>query len=194
MLTIESNAQPALLALNASENLYEVIDGVIEEKPTMGALQLFIANFLLVKIGSFALNQQLGHGLMEVLFDLSPHVKRKRRPDMAFVSASRWPMNKPVPDTDGLKCIPNLAVEIICASNTWEEIREKTREYFRAGVERVWVVSAKQREVHIYDSPTDVRILSDDGELTDALLPGFSLPISELFAMAEITTDEAVEQ
>lgn len=29
---------------------------------------------------------------------------------------------------------------------------------------------------------------------TDALLPGFSLPISELFAMAEITTDEAVEQ
>ena len=113
MLTIESNAQPGLLALNASENLYEVIDGVIEEKPTMGALQLFIANFLHLKIGSFALERQLGHGLMEVLFDLAPHVRRKRRPDMAFVSASRWPMNKPVPDTDGLKCIPNLAVEII---------------------------------------------------------------------------------
>ncbi|MCA9159841.1 MAG: Uma2 family endonuclease [Planctomycetales bacterium] len=89
---------------------------------------------------------------------------------------------------------PSTATHYSIASNTWEEIREKTREYFRAGVERVWVVSAKQREVHIYDSPTDVRILSDDGELTDALLPGFSLPISELFAMVEITTDEAVEQ
>lgn len=183
-----------MLALVDSESLYEVIDGVIEEKPAMGALQLFIANFLLVKIGAFALERRLGHGLMEVLFDLAPHVRRKRRPDVAFVSASRWPLDKPVPDTDGLKCIPNLAVEIICASNTWEEIREKTREYFRAGVERVWVVSAKQREVHIYDSPTDVRILSDDDELTDVLLPGFSLPISELFAMAEIAPDEVVEK
>lgn len=194
MLNIASNAQPALLALDDSESLYEVIDGVIEEKPTMGALQLFIANYLQLRIGSFALERRLGHGLMEVLFDLTPHVKRKRRPDVAFVSASRWPMNKPVPDTDGLKCIPNLAVEIICASNTWEGIREKTREYFRAGVERVWVVSAKQREVHIYDSPTAVRILSDDDDLTDALLPGFSLPISELFALAEITPDGVVEE
>lgn len=169
--------------VNESLGLYEVIDGVVTEQPLMGSLQEFMANFLHLKIGYFALEHKLGHGLTEVLFDLTEQIGRKRRPDVAFVSNQRWPLNKPVPETDGFKCVPNLAVEIVSASNSWDEIRGKTREYFRAGVERVWVISVNQREAHIFHSPVDVMILSEQDSLTDPLLPGFLLPLSELFAL-----------
>ena len=122
---------------------------------------------------------------MEVLFDLTEQVGHKRRPDVAFLSAERWPLVKPIPETDGIKAVPNLAVEIVSPNNSWEEVREKTKEYFRAGVERVWVISAKQREVHVYDGPISVRLLVESDALTDdRLLPGFRLALGELFALA----------
>ncbi len=131
MSTSLSSSAQTPVALDASEVLYEVIDGQVVELPPMGSLQEFTANFLHIKLGSFALDRKLGHGLMEVLFDLTEQVGRKRRPDVAFLSAERWPLSKPVPESDGIKAVPNLAVEIISPSNTWEEIREKTKEYFR---------------------------------------------------------------
>ena len=50
----------------------------------------------------------------------------------------------------------------------------------------MWVVTTSKKQVHVYSSPTDVRILSHDEELTDAnLLPGFKLALEELFEMVE---------
>lgn len=184
MSTAELSPVQHSAQLDRSEILYEVIDGQIVELPPMGSLQEFMANFLHIKLGGFVLEQKLGHGLMEVLFDMTDLVGRKRRPDVAFLSAERWPLSKPIPETDGIKAVPNLAVEIVSPSNTWEEVREKTKEYFRAGVERVWVISAAQREVHLYDGPISVRVLVEENELTDDMLPGFRLPIGELFEMA----------
>lgn len=175
--------------VNERLDLYEVIDGVVREQPLMGSLQEFMANFLHLKIGYFALEHKLGHGLTEVLFDLTEQIGRKRRPDVAFVSSQRWPLNKPVPESDGFQCVPNLAVEIVSANNSWDEIRGKTRDYFRAGVERVWVISANQREAHVFHSPVDVTILSEQNSLSDPLLPGFSLPLSELFALGAKATE-----
>lgn len=182
MSTIESTQNA--FGLDASEVLYEVIDGQVVELPPMGSLQEFMANFLHLKLGGFVLERRLGHGLMEVLFDMTEQVGRKRRPDVAFLSAERWPLAKPIPETDGIKAVPNLAVEIVSPSNTWEEVREKTKEYFRAGVERVWVISAAQREAHVYDGPISVRVLVEEDDLTDDMLPGFRLPLSELFAFS----------
>ena len=73
-------------------------------------------------------------------------------------------------------------VEIVSARNSWDEIRGQTREYFRAGIEQVWVISANQREAHIFHSPVDITFLSEQHGLTDPLLPGFLLPLSESFA------------
>ncbi|MDA1015932.1 MAG: Uma2 family endonuclease [Planctomycetota bacterium] len=170
--------------LISGESLYEVIDGVIVEKPPMGSLQEFTVSFLHGKLFQVVYENKLGFALVETLFDLGPKVKNKRRPDLAFLSAKRWPLDKPVSEANGLKAIPNLAIEIVSRSNGWDDVREKTEEYLSVGVERVWVVSPRDRDIHIYDGSSIVRLLKDADVLTDDLLPGFNLELSELFAFA----------
>jgi Uma2 family endonuclease len=117
-----------------------------------------------------------------MLFDFSRQVGTKRRPDLAFVSYSRWPREKPIEDTEAWDVVPNLAVEVVSPSNTAREILDKVEEYYRAGVERVWIIYPSQRVVYVYKSPTDVAVLADNCELKDeSLLPGFCLPLQLLF-------------
>jgi Uma2 family endonuclease len=165
--------------------LYEVIDGQIVELPPMGTRQEITAGVLHLCLGQFVETQKLGRAVMETLFDLTNQVGRKRRPDVAFVSQQRWPRSKPIPETDGWQVVPNLAVEVTSRTNPWDEVMEKVKEYFQVGVERVWVVSPRQLQVHVFETAHTVRIVTLDDDLTDEqLLPGFRLPLRELFECA----------
>ena len=174
--TIETAVQPT------DDVLYEVVDGQIVELPPMGTRQEITAGVLHVRLGHFVDSNKLGRAVMETLFDFTAQVGRKRRPDVAFVSQQRWPLSQTIPDTDGWPVVPNLAVEVVSRSNSWEEVMDKLQEYFEAGVERVWVVSPAHQQIHVFQTPTSVRILTLPDDLTDEqLLPGFRLPLRELF-------------
>ena len=54
--------------------------------------------------------------------------------------------------------VPDLAIEVISASNTAFEVQKKTHEYFAAGVTCVWVVYPEQAEVYVYSSPTQIQV------------------------------------
>lgn len=166
-----------------TDALYEVIDGRIVEMPSKGSIQEFLAGDLYFFLAQFVRQKGIGRAFVESLFDFSPQIERKRRPDLAFLSKERWALEKPITDTDGLKVVPNLAIEIVSKTNSWEDINEKTVEYLSVGVERVWVISARQRQVHIYDGSANVRLLKESDVLTDDLLPGFELNLSELFSI-----------
>jgi Uma2 family endonuclease len=133
-------------------------------------------------LSPFAHDANLGSVVMEMLFLLRSAPELKRRPDLAFVSAERWPLGKRVPRTEAWEVIPDLAVEVISQSNMADEVAGKIEEYFRAGVRRVWVVYPSTSKVQVYDSPTQVKILQPGDELKgDPLIPGFRLPLSVLF-------------
>ena len=52
----------------------------------------------------------------------------------------------------------------------------------QAGVQHVWVVAPPQQQVYVYQSPSHIRVLNVQDELTgDPFLPGFRLKLSELF-------------
>lgn len=121
-----------------------------------------------------------------MLFLLDPDSGLKRRPDLAFVSYERWPKKQRVPRTPAWGVVPDLAIEVISPSNLAEDVILKLGEYFRAGVRRVWVIYPVEEHFYIYDSLTTVRILTRADRLEDeAVLPGFSLPLSELFESGE---------
>jgi Uma2 family endonuclease len=62
------------------------------------------------------------------------------------------------------------------------DVFDKVREYFAAGVQQVWHVLSNVEQVHVYTSPTAVRILTRADELTgDPVVPGFRLPPADLF-------------
>jgi Uma2 family endonuclease len=171
--------------LGDSEALYEVVDGQRVELPPMGARETHLGSNLLVLLGSFGKAQRLGRTEGEMLFLLDAEAGLERRPDVAFVSYERWPRHRPVPTTAAWQVVPNLTVEVVSPTNTAAEVLRKVREYFRAGVQRVWVVYPDEEQVYVYSSPTSIRVLERSGELDgEEVLPGFRLPLSELFEHA----------
>jgi Uma2 family endonuclease len=59
---------------------------------------------------------------------------------------------------------------------------EKLSEYFSAGVDAVWVLDPKRKEVFSYRSLTEVQRFGEGQTLTEEeILPGFALAISDLF-------------
>ena len=119
---------------------------------------------------------------VEILFRLFALPKRERRPDLAYVSYDRWPRDRPFPSAAVWDVIPDLAVEVISSTNTAKQIMDKLAAYFRVGVRLAWVIYPDHEQVYVYDSPTSVRILKVGNELDGgAVLPGFRLPLTELF-------------
>ena len=59
----------------------------------------------------------------------------------------------------------------------------KRREYFAAGTRLVWEVNPRRRTVTVYTGPrTSTRLTETDTLTGGDVLPGFSLPLAELFA------------
>ncbi len=163
-------------------DLFEIVDGHVVEKPPMGALEGFLASTLMRYLAPFVHEARLGCVVAEMLFLLEVSPELKRRPDLAFVSAERWPIGKRVPRTEAWDVIPDLAVEVISQSNSADEVAGKIDEYFHAGVRHVWVVYPVTSKVQVYESPTRVRILQLGDDLQgDPLIPGFRIPLTELF-------------
>jgi Uma2 family endonuclease len=162
--------------------LYEVVDGKVVELGPMGAHEIWLATELARYLGNFVRQHQLGRVVQELLFDFTAMVKRKRRPDVAFVAYKRWPRQHPMPHAEAWEVVPNLVVEVISPSDKGNDILDKVAEYFRLGVECVWVIFISQEQVYIYESPTQVRILTHADELYgEPVLPHFRLPLATLF-------------
>jgi Uma2 family endonuclease len=165
---------------------YEVVDGKILEKPPMGAKGSILTSSLLIRIGLIARSNRLGRAVAETLFLMDRTGKLKRRPDLAFVSDQRWPLNRPVPDTETWDVIPDLAVEFVSESNSANSIMIKIEEYFQVGVRVVWVIYPVVSKVYVYNSPTRVRVLQLGDELDGQdMIPGFRVALSTLFKEGE---------
>jgi Uma2 family endonuclease len=170
-----------VIALEASEDrLYELVDGVLVEK-VMGFGESMIAGAILFALRAFIIPRNLGlvsapDGMVRLSKGLV------RGPDVAFVSWARLPGGS-APTAPIPSIVPDLAVEVLSQSNTPREMERKRGEYFRAGVRLVWIVDPDSRTVAVFSGPENPRILAatdilDGGEI----LPGFLLPVREIFA------------
>lgn len=169
-------------AIPNGDVLYETVNGEYRELPPMGAFEVSVAGVLFFFLKGYGRAQRVGRAEMEMLFLLEVSPKLELRPDVAFVRYDRWPRGKRVPQGAAWKIVPDLAVEVISPSNTWNEIVEKIADYFRTGVQLVWVVSPVTEQVYFYTAPNANRILNRDDTLDGGeVLPGFTLPLAQLF-------------
>jgi Uma2 family endonuclease len=170
--------QPAALP---EEALYEVVNGQKVELPPMGVRSTWIASALFGFLFPHVRQHKLGHLVMEMLFILNREADTRRRPDVAFVSAERWPIDRETPWEGDWDVVPDLAIEVVSPNDTFAAVERKLGEYFENGVRQVWVVSPAERRVYVYDSPDVVRIVAAHAELETPLLPGWRLPLATLF-------------
>jgi Uma2 family endonuclease len=104
-----------------------------------------------------------------------------RIPDVSFIALARLPHGR-VPEgyIDGA---PDLAVEIVSPSDRAEDVYGKVREYLEAGTRLVWVVWPRYRAITAYTQDGQIRELRAGDELGgDDVLPGFRVPVAEIFA------------
>jgi Uma2 family endonuclease len=173
----------------SSDGLYEIVGTQIVEKPPMGVFESGLASLILELMGPFVRSSRLGQVFVETLFDLRPAVDRSRRPDLAFVSAAKWPVNRRPPAGESWSMIPDLTVEVVSPSNAASHVLDKAREYFQAGVQLVWIVYPVAGEIHVFDArnPSVVaRLQMGDVLKAEPLVPGFELPLATLFGDGEI--------
>ena len=79
---------------------------------------------------------------------------------------------------------PDLAVEVLSPGDRASEVLEKVQDWLAAGCLAVWVVDPKKQTVTVYDNNhTVVRLRSTDTLSGGDLLPGFSVPVADLFAI-----------
>ncbi|HYE21288.1 MAG TPA: Uma2 family endonuclease [Tepidisphaeraceae bacterium] len=170
-----------------TRRLCELVDGTLIEKP-VGFKESMIALAIASAIRAFVLPRNLGvvsgpDGMMNLFADLV------RMPDVAFTAWARFPGGK-VPEKPVPRLAPDLAVEVLSPSNTRREMERKRGEYFQAGARLVWIVDLDARTVDVYTlGAPDAPLTRRSNETLDGgeVLPGFSLPLTELFAELDRT-------
>jgi Uma2 family endonuclease len=153
--------------------LYEVVDGQFVEKP-VGAYSGLLALHLFKLLDEFVSQQRLGTVVTEIVFILDTKRDLRRRPDVAFVSAEKWPIGQLPPPEGDWAVIPDLAVEVLSPQEEARKSLKKVNEYFRYGVREVWVAAPEERMVYCYSDPKTVRILDANDTLSTTLLPGWT--------------------
>jgi len=99
-------------------------------------------------------------------------------PDVAYISQQRQPQ----PSREAYNPQPpDLAVEVLSPSDDLHVVRRKVTNYLAVGVV-VWLVLPEERAVEVYAPGQAVQRLGEKETLSGGeLLPGFSLPIKEIF-------------
>ena len=124
----------------------------------------------------FVNERSLGRVTGDAWFHLLPKVVRA--PDVAFIPADRLQGLDP---KHALKALPSLVIEILGPSQPVHDLTRRIQQYRDAGVEAVWVVDPHRREVEVYGAGPAKTLTLDDTLTAPGILPGFSLPVSQLF-------------
>jgi Uma2 family endonuclease len=160
--------------------LCELVDGVLVEKP-VGTKEALLAGVIVHLFWDYLEEQDLGI-VIPADGPLRLWIGLVRIPDVSFISWDRLPGGE-LPDQAIAGVIPDLAVEVLSKSNTKREMERKLREYFQAGVRLAWLIDPKTQSAKVYTSATKARRIGPDQVLDGGdVLPGFTLPLKQLFA------------
>lgn len=130
-------------------------------------------------LSEWARSHDRGLVAADTWIELAPGVVRA--PDVAFVPRERISNLDP---KHALKVVPALAVEVLSAYSTAREMGRKIQQYRDAGIELIWVVDPDKAEVDVYSQLPLKTLRRDDLLMDENVLPGFSIPLSTIFAPA----------
>lgn len=152
----------------------EWVDGEVVVMSPSNTRHGLIEIFLLRVVCDFVERRDLGQILASTIQVRFAKQRRRRLPDMLFVSKERAEIVCPT-YLDGA---PDLIMEIVSPESTERDWREKYLEYQSAGVREYWVIDPQAEQVAGYTLAADgayQRIQERDGRVESVLLPGFFL-------------------
>ncbi len=164
----EATEEDALRVKDRENRSCELIDGVLVEKDVASFeshLAIIVAHFIQIYLEEHDLGIVLGADGMLRLFP-----GQVRIPDVSFISWQRLPGDE-LPSEAIWSVAPELAVEVLSAGNTEEEMERKLQDYFQAGSKLVWYIDARARAVRVYTSPRKSVLLNENDTLDGKYSP-----------------------
>jgi Uma2 family endonuclease len=167
-------------ALPEGEGKRELVRGeVVEEMPSgvHGGIAAEISYWL----KAWLKQGHEGYVGVEVAFLLARSPDLLRLPDVCFVGPEKL--------AGGIaekywQIAPDLAIEVISPSETWDQVQEKVEEYLLAGTRMVWTVHSRTKRVVVYTPDAVARTYKAEETLElPELLPGFSCKVSAFFGV-----------
>jgi Uma2 family endonuclease len=175
------------LALEETKPYLEFVCGEVVPKPMPDDVHAFIQFFLASVLRPFLSRTKLGRGGSEWRFIFGPPgQERAFVPDVSVVLQDRLtPGNSLV--RQHLRLAPDLAIEILSPNQHAGHFADKLQFYLRHGVRLVWVIDPDGGKVFVFSPDADPQTLTA-GDVLDGgdVLPGFSLPVADIFAELEI--------
>jgi Uma2 family endonuclease len=165
-----------LLHLPADGWRYELVRGELHKMSPSGARHSRVAARIIASLLKYVDDHDLGAVYAsEGGFKISRNPDTVRAPDAAFVRAER------VVDTPGFfEGPPDAAFEVVSPGDTYSEVEEKTAEWLRAGTRAVVIADPRLKTARVH-RPGSVTAMDDAIEIDD-IVPGWRLPLAELFA------------
>jgi Uma2 family endonuclease len=159
----------------------ELVQGEVRESMPPGGRHGAIAAELSMQLRLWAREGAGGCVGVESGFVLARHPDTVRAPDVYYVREEHLPASG-IPDGFWDQA-PDLAVEVVSASESAEEIRDKVRDYLQAGTGLVWVIYPRSREVVVH-TPDGLARTYGAGDVLQGFesLPGFNTRVAELLA------------
>jgi Uma2 family endonuclease len=158
---------------------YELDEGELIEMTRPAYWHNQILQNLIVELALYFRKNAIGKSLLsENLYAFSPTLRLA--PDAAVILGDR------AAELQGSKVIhivPDICAEVLSPSETPARVHRKLRQYFTAGVREVWLIDPELRTVEVWTGPhlPDHELIGDE-TLVSALLPGFELPLTQLFS------------
>ena len=162
-----------------NDGWYELVEGeVIELSPVNDEHSGIWVN-IGTAFNNYSRRQGFGQAGVEAGYILLSGPDTVRGPDVSFRLVPRSARRQSVGFLQGA---PDIAVEVFSPSNTHAEMRRKVAEYLDARSQRVWVANPSTRCVAVHRADgTTITYTGDDVITDEELLPGFSLPLSDIF-------------
>lgn len=161
---------------------YELSNGELIVTPSASHFHNKVCDRLIARFYAFPHLDEFGEVTSETDVKLVGEVVR--RPDVAFIRKER--LEGVDSDQSPLPAAPNLVIEIVSKNDRADDLMLKVSQYLQAGAAAVWLMYPNTRSTYRYVAgkrEPEVRT-ADDGDKFEepALLPGFSLPLTEIFS------------
>ncbi|XWX02861.1 Uma2 family endonuclease [Aggregatilineales bacterium SYSU G02658] len=172
-----------------AEQPFELLFGERVDKIPSPLVHSLIIRFLFLRLNAFATQHELGEVFQETTYaELDKDkswVEGARIPDVMSLSKERVREYTSSPDFSVIMpfgIAPDLTVEVLSPSEKAVDINRKVKVDRGLGVRLIWIVDPFQKIVVEHTLRGTIRQLELGSTLEGAdVLPGFALPLAELF-------------
>ena len=129
---------------------YEIIDGAVHPLATPTLRRQLVQAQLMDCIRGYLTQNRLGV-LLAAPFDFVVRREplRTRQPDLFFLSSAREAEWRDRVNETRFEIAPDLVIELLSPSDTYQRWKEKLQDYHHLGVREVWAVDVEAGEIEV---------------------------------------------